>query len=213
MHWRKKRLYDSNLYLILDREVNSYQELFDIGKKAVALGVGIVQLRDKKGTAKDILDFSKNILKITKGRCLYVINDRVDLAFLVGADGVHLGQDDIDIKNARKVLHKDQLIGVSCQNLDHLKKAQSNKADYIGFGSIFKTQTKPGRNPMDQKILRKTVRSKIPVFAIGGIDLNNIEDVMALGVRRVAVCRAICRAKDVPLAIKNFSKTVNRKSR
>ncbi len=198
MRSNKRCLSDAKLYLILDTQVNSYEQLLDILKKSIRGGVDIVQLRDKSGTARDILDFSKKALKIVGQKTPFIINDRVDLALLAGASGVHLGQDDIAIDLARRMLGNSKIIGISCQNLEHARRAQKDGADYIGFGSVFKTQTKPGRSPMDLEILKKVVREiKVPVFAIGGINSGNIELLRKIGVERVAVCREICLAKDV----------------
>jgi thiamine-phosphate diphosphorylase len=204
MHWRKKRLLNSKLYLILDREVNTYPELMDIARRATAAGIDIMQLRDKKGSARNILEFSQKALKIIKGRSLYIINDRVDLALLSGSDGVHLGQDDVSIDSARKILNKDQLVGVSCQTPVHIKKAVRDGADYLGFGSIYKTKTKPDRHPMNKKYLLSVLKSDVPVFAIGGISLKNIDELTSLGIRRVAVCRAICESNNIEKSVKDF---------
>lgn len=205
MNWSARLLRDSNLYLILDREVNGYDELFEIARQAFAGGVRVMQLRDKKGLAKDIVQFSKKILKFFKNRIVYIVNDRVDLALAAGAHGVHLGQDDLSIAAARKMVGQKAVIGASCQSFSHAKKAEVQGADYIGFGSVFKTLTKPGRRPTDLSILSEAVREiGIPVFAIGGINLDNVRKLNARGVQRVAVCRAICNAGDVKRATKSF---------
>jgi len=206
---KEKLFKNSNFYLILDREVNSYPQLFNIAVTAVKNGVGIIQLRDKKGSADEILKFSAKIKKATGKRALYIVNDRVDLSLVSCADGVHLGQDDLPIFVARKILGKKAVIGVSCQTLAQAITAQKEGADYIGFGSVFKTKTKPQRSPMDLKLLRRVVRGvQIPVFAIGGIDLNNIAVLSRLGVRRVAVCRAICCARNVAEAASSFKRAL-----
>ena len=198
MRSNKECLESARLYLILDTQVNSYPELLDILKKSIRGGVDIVQLRDKAGSAKDILAFSKKAKKIIGNKVPYIINDRVDLAVVADASGVHLGQNDIPFEHARRIMGKRAIIGISCQNLQHARKAQREGADYIGFGSVFKTKTKPGRSPMDVEYLKKVVREiKVPVFAIGGIAQDNIGLLRQMGVERVAVCREICLAKDV----------------
>ena len=204
---KSKCLRESKLYLILDAQVNSHSELLDILKKSVQGGVDIVQLRDKCGSARDILDFSRKALKITAGKVPYIINDRVDLAIMADADGVHLGQEDIPIALARRMMKPDAIIGVSCQTLAQAKAAQNDGADYIGFGSVFKTQTKPGRSAMDLKLLASVARKvSIPMFAIGGISRANIETLLPLGVSRVAICRDICESKDVKNAVQETKK-------
>lgn len=204
---RSKKMYlnGSKLYLILDRQVNSYERLFEIAQQTIPAGVDIIQLRDKNGSAKEILSFSKRILKLTKNRVPYIINDRIDLAITGQACGVHLGQDDVPLKVARRLIGNRAVIGVSCQTFPQAQKAMKEGADYIGFGSVFKTLTKPSRSPMDGKLLVQIITNiKIPVFAIGGIDLTNIAQLNEIGVHRVAVCRAICESKNCERTVKNF---------
>jgi len=210
MHWKKKLLKNIRLYLILDAQVNSYEQLFEIAKRSVESGVDIVQLRDKFGTAKDILSFSKRMIEVTQGRVPLIINDRVDLTLECGADGVHLGQDDISISSARKMLGTQSIIGSSCQTFEQAQKAQKDGADYIGFGSVFKTLTKPQRNPMDLNLLKRISEEiEIPVFAIGGITLENIAGIQVLGINRFAVCRAICQANNVKETTKAFKEKMD----
>lgn len=210
MRSNRKCLASSKLYLILDAQVNTYTQLLEILKRSILCGVDIVQLRDKSGCARDILALAKEAKKIIKEQAPFIINDRVDLAHIADASGVHLGQDDIPINVARRMLGSKKIIGISCQNLEHALRAQKDGADYIGFGSVYKTQTKPGRSPMDLEVLRKVVREiKIPVFAIGGITSGNIRQLRKLGVERVAVCREICLAKNVSEATRNLKQGVH----
>jgi thiamine-phosphate pyrophosphorylase len=197
MRSNKRQLAGAKLYLILDTDVLDHGALLRVLKDSVRSGINIVQLRDKKGTSKEILGFCRKILKITRHQIPFIVNDRVDLAFLSGADGVHLGQEDIDCLEARKILGAGRLIGVSCQNFDHARKAQAQGADYIGFGSVFQTKTKPWRQAMDLSLLEKVIkRVKIPVFPIGGISRRNINQLISLGVKRAAICRDILLAED-----------------
>ena len=214
----REALNQAHLYLILDTEVQNYNSLLDIVQSAVCNGVGIVQLRDKGGSAKNILKFSEDLLKSINSFSLnrlipFIMNDRVDLALASRAAGVHLGQEDVPLSLARKMLGSHAIIGVSCQTFKQAQIAQHDGADYIGFGSVFKTKTKPERRPMDLKLLKEVVsRIKIPVFAIGGIQDENIPGLVRLGVNRIAVCRAICNAKNIPGAVRNLIETLNVKS-
>ena len=209
MRSKRMSLNDAKLYLILDRQVSSYERLFEIAQQAIPAGVDIIQLRDKSGSAKEILNFSKRILKLTKGRVPYIINDRIDLAITSGASGVHLGQDDVPVKLARRMMGPNALIGVSCQTFVQAQIAMKEGADYIGFGSVFKTLTKPDRHPMDIKLLKRIIKNiPIPVFAIGGIDLKNALQLNGIGVQRIAVCRAICKARDAERAVKSFKAAI-----
>ncbi len=196
--------------MILDRQVNDDGLLFEIAREAVFCGADIIQLRDKLGTARETLKCFKDIMRAVNGRVPVIINDRVDLAIVAGADGVHLGQDDVPVKDARRVLGARAIIGVSCQSYEHARQAQLEGADYIGFGSVFKTLTKPGRNPMDLDLLKKVVMEiPIPVFAIGGITSKNICVLRTVGVTHVAVCRAVCKARDIREAISDIKREIS----
>jgi len=199
---KRESLHKAGLYLVLDRQVNDDGRLLEIARESIRHGVDIIQLRDKLGKARDTLRCFKGILREVNGRVPVIMNDRVDLAIAAGADGVHLGQDDIPVKDARRMLGPKIMIGVSCQSYEHARQAQNEGADYIGFGSVFKTLTKPERNPMNLDLLKKVVREvSIPVFAIGGIAPENIAVLRGIGVKHFAVCRAICMAKNIEKAI------------
>lgn len=207
MRSNKTWLAEARLYLILDAQVNRYDELFEILKKSVRAGVDIVQLRHKNGSASDILNFTERALKITEKKIPFIVNDRLDLALISEASGVHLGQEDIPLLQARKLLGPRKIIGVSCQTLEQARLAERGGADYIGFGSVFKTQTKPGRSPMDLKLLEKVVHSiSIPIFAIGGVTSENAGQLLKLGVQRVAICREISLARDVSKAASQMAR-------
>ena len=203
----KSTLADAKIYLVLDRQVKDYDQLFEILKESVKGGIDVVQLRDKTGTSREILEFSRRALKYLRKRIPFIINDRVDLAFAARADGVHLGQDDLSIHSARKVLGSRAIIGISCQTLSHAIRAEKQGADYIGFGSVFKTLTKPDRRGMDLNVLSDVIRKiKIPLFAIGGVDLSNVKVLRRAGVQRVAITRAICLAGDIQKTVESFRK-------
>ena len=205
MRSNKKSLAHAKLYLILDAQVLDYDALLQVLKDSVRGGIDIVQLRDKNGSAKDILSFCEKALKITKRKVPFIVNDRADLGILSGADGLHVGQEDLDYLQARKLMGKGRIIGVSCQTLQQAVTAEAVGADYIGFGSVFESKTKPGRQAMELDLLQKVIiRIKIPVFPIGGISRGNVGQLMPLGVKRVAVCRDILLAKDVVGAVREF---------
>ncbi len=210
---KRKCLSGCNLYLILDAGVCSYDRLFEVLKAATLSGVDIVQLRDKVGFVKETLRFSKKSIAWLKGRIPFIVNDRVDIARISGACGVHLGQDDIPLAEARRLLGARAIIGVSCQNLTHVRRALRDGADYVGFGSVYRTLTKPGRSPMDQGELKKAVqfseREGLPFFAIGGITRGNLGQVKDNDVRRVAVCRDILLAGDIRRSVGEFCAALN----
>ncbi len=196
--------------MILDRQVNDDGRLFEIARESIRHGADIIQLRDKLGTARDTLKCFEGILRTVNGRVPVIMNDRVDLAIAARAAGVHLGQDDVPVKDARRILGTKAVIGVSCQNYEHARQAQNEGADYIGFGSVFKTLTKPARNPMSLDLLKKIAREiSIPVFAIGGITPENIPALRAIGVRHFAVCRAICMARSIREAVNDIKREIS----
>ncbi|MCB9757296.1 MAG: thiamine phosphate synthase [Candidatus Omnitrophica bacterium] len=202
---KKTILKRAKFYVVLDNSVADFKELLRVLKKTVDAGAGIIQLRSKDGSAREILAFCQKANAYVKGKALFIVNDRLDLALAGDCDGVHLGQHDLPLDQARKICGAGKMIGVSCQTLNQSLQAQKQGADYIGFGSVFTTKTKPERSPMNLKLLSEIGRKiKIPVFFIGGITLVNLDRVVEYGGRRVAVTRAICKAKDVKGTTKKF---------
>lgn len=210
MDWKKKLLARCRLYLILDAEVNSIPEMLGIARQAGGLGLGPLQLRDKRGDARDTLRASQELIKLAGPQVPMIINDRADICLAVNAIGVHVGQQDLPAGQVRKLIGPEKILGVSCQTYDQARRAESDGADYIGFGSVFATQTKPDREPMDLALLQKVVCDiGIPVYAIGGIDSGNIPALLDIGVTHFAVCRAICEADDMVLATRELLNVIN----
>lgn len=205
----KPSLAHARLYLVLDASVANGKRLFEILKLAADNGVDMVQLRDKNGGSRQIVEFASKAIKILRHRIPFILNDRADCALASGADGVHLGQEDLPLPAARKILGQKAIIGISCQTLEQAKAAERQGADYIGFGSVLPTLTKPGRKAMDLRLLTKVHHKiTIPVFAIGGITLTNLDSVLDRGVTRVAVTRAICLAENVGETVREFKARV-----
>ena len=159
----------------------------------------MVQLRDKISDTPSLLDAAgalRTILARTKTPL--IINDRLDIALIAGADGLHIGQSDVSLAIARRILGPDKIIGVSCATLPQALAAQKGGADYIGAGAVFRTPTKPEAKPLCRsQIIRMHRRLSIPLFVLGGITPRNLPGLVSMGLRRVAVCRGICRAKNV----------------
>lgn len=201
--WLKK----SRLYLVLDADVSSHEKMLRFAPVVVSAGVDVIQIRDKRGEARALVSLAREMIKRLKGRAPLIINDRIDVAWACGADGVHLGQDDLDPAVARKILGVKAIIGRSCQTLDHLRRAVKDGVDYVGFGSVFTTKTKPDRLPMDPDLLRRAAcTSSVPLFAIGGIDENRLLQLRAIGVQRVAVTRAVSSANDAAGAVRRLKR-------
>ena len=195
---KQKKLQDKKLYLVTDRAKFTNQDEF-LDKIASALKgeVQIIQLREKTANAKEFIGLARKVKELCHlYDALFIVNDRVDIAHIVGADGVHLGQDDIDIESARHMLGKDAIIGLSTHSPDQALKAVESGADYIGVGPVFETPTKPGRKSVGVEYIEWASKNvNIPWFAIGGINQDNVEEVIQAGASRVAVVRAIINAE------------------
>ncbi|HNW39690.1 MAG TPA: thiamine phosphate synthase [Candidatus Omnitrophota bacterium] len=160
--------------------------------------IGLIQLRDKFSSKAQVLKFALKLAKLLNStKTLFIVNDYPEIAAAAQADGVHLGQDDLSLKQAREILGKDKIIGISCHNLVQAQKAQRDGADYIGIGPVYSTATKPGCRPIGLKTIKELKgKIKIPYFAIGNINESNLAQVRSTGVSRLAVCRAILEAQD-----------------
>ena len=187
-------LKENDLYFITDQKEN----LMDILEEILIAGVKIIQLRFKSGTDKDHLREAIKIKNLCKRyNSLFIINDRVDIAIASNADGVHLGQDDLDLKTARKLLGYSKIIGISANNEIDISNAIKQGCDYIGIGPVFETKTKKDKNPIGiEKIKKLTKDLSIPWFAIGGIKTNNISYLKRNGSKKVALVSQLMNAED-----------------
>ena len=190
----KSIISENNLYLITDNREN----LLEIIEKILLGGVKIIQHRFKDGKDKDNLKKAIAINYLCKKyNSLFIVNDRVDIALASKADGVHLGQDDIDIKTARKLMGSSKIIGVSANNSADITYAIKNGCDYIGVGPVFQTLTKKNKEPLGiEKIKALTKDIQIPWFAIGGINKVNISSLKNHGINKVAVVSGLLNSKD-----------------
>lgn len=201
---------DFRLYVILDEEVlRSHGDIVDIveiARRAISGGADILQLRAKSSPDRQILKVGRAINNLAqKNKTLFLLNDRADLARIIDADGVHLGQEDLPIKDARSILGNNKILGISTHSVFQAQEAAKQGADYIAIGPIFVTTTKPKLTLLTPKIIAKIKdRIRIPFVAVGGINLNNLNQVLASGAQRVAVCKAIIEAKDVSHLTKEF---------
>jgi thiamine-phosphate pyrophosphorylase len=164
--------------------------------------VTFFQYRNKNGTRREIYETALRLERaIRTSGALFILNDHADIAAAVGADGVHLGQDDLPIAVARRILGPEALIGISTHSLEQARAAQTAGADYIGFGPIYQTRTKDAGEVQGLENLAAVAAAvSIPVIAIGGITVDTIGDVMRAGASGAAVIGAVCAAKDIPLA-------------
>lgn len=168
--------------------------LFELTFNVLKEGVRLVQYRDKGKTRRALYEEALKLRKLTRHfNAKLIINDHADIALAVNADGVHLGQDDLPVREARKVVG-DRMIGISTHNLEQARQAEADGADYIGFGPVFHTTTKDAGEPVGVDKLRVIKENiSIPVVAIGGINLGNMQTVVNAGADAAAVATAICR--------------------
>ncbi|MFA4989253.1 MAG: thiamine phosphate synthase [Candidatus Omnitrophota bacterium] len=206
MQLRRRRLQKSRLYALIDKATLK-EPGPALARKLAVSGADIIQLRDKHSSRASILKEALAISKSLKDKkTIFIVNDYPDVAKLSGSDGLHIGQSDIALKKARSILGKDRLIGVSCSNLEEALEAEKSGADYIGLGPVFKTPTKAGCKPIGLKSIKAlSQRIRIPVFAIGNITRDNLGKITSCGMKRIALCRALLKSRDMQKAAAYFS--------
>ncbi len=180
-------------------------------KEMIKAGIKIIQYREKYKSLKAKAKEAKSLAKICKDNgVIFIVNDHVDIALLVEADGVHVGQDDMDIEDVRKIVGEDMIIGVSTHCKEDAVNAEKSGADYIGVGPIFKTTTKD-RAPVGLEYLEFVVNNiKIPHIAIGGIKEHNIDKIIQAGATRVCLVSEIVGAKNIADKIKKLTDKINK---
>lgn len=193
---------DYTLYLVTDRELMSTAKLEDAVEQAILGGCTLIQLREKKCSSLEIYDIAKGIKKITdKYELPLIINDRIDIALAVDAAGVHIGQQDLPVAIARKLIGEDKILGVSVSNLEEAVKAYKDGADYLGVGAMFTTNTKSDASltTMEElKQIRKNV--SLPIVVIGGINKATIDKFKGIDIDGFAVVSAIISQPDIRAA-------------
>ena len=192
-------------YFITDRKLSTKNDL-DAVSEAISGGAALVQYREKDLTTKEMMEKAKEIRVITGGRALLIINDRVDIALAVGADGVHLGIDDMSIEDARALLGRKKIIGATVHDVEEAVDAEAQGADYVGVSPIFATTTKKDAGvPSGPELIKEIKESvDIPVAAIGGISEKNVDSVIEAGADMVCAISATVTKKDIKSAVKYF---------
>lgn len=203
----------SGLYLITDQYIVKGLSHIQIAEKALLGGVKFIQYREKQLSKRESYKIALQLKEITKKfNATLIINDDIDIAMAVDADGVHLGQEDFPVQAARKILGDDKIIGLSTHSFKDAEEAQGSGADYIAIGPIFRSTTKDVREPLGADIIKEIRKiSRLPVIAIGGINENNIEDIMKTGADGTAVISAIIAKEDITGAVKEFIRRVGDK--
>lgn len=188
---------DYSLYLVTNSDNKTNTQFLKIIEESIKGGVSLVQLREKTKSTLDFYNLARDVKKITTEYGVpLIINDRIDIALSVDADGVHIGQDDMPMTIAREILG-DKIIGVSASNLDEALKAEEDGADYLGVGAIYTTNTKNDAKSVsidELKIISKTVN--IPVVAIGGINHNNANELINTQINGISVVSAIMNSEN-----------------
>ena len=199
---RYQQLLRSQLYLVTSGRDN----LLGVVEAALQGGLTLVQYRDKTSDDAVKLDNVRKLCELChRYDALLIVNDRVDLAIAADADGVHLGQQDLPVAEARKLLGPGRTIGRSTTNAEEMQRAIEEGADYIGVGPVYSTPTKPDKQAAGLDYVRyAAAKSPIPWFAIGGIDINNLDQVLNAGASRVAVVRSIMEAEQPTLVTQFF---------
>jgi thiamine-phosphate pyrophosphorylase len=179
----------------------------EITEHSLRSGVKWIQYRDKNSSRIEIYEHALKLRKLTNEfKTVFIVNDHVDIALAVQADGVHLGQEDLPLQEARKILTSKKIIGISTHSLEQAINAEKQGADYIGFGPIFHTKTKDAGEPKGTQMLKEVKQIiKIPVVAIGGINVDNLNSVLDSGADAVAVASAITNG-DISQNISEFFK-------
>ena len=203
---------DLSLYLVTDRDLSLGRSLEEVVSEAVAGGVTVVQLREKDASTGEFVELARRMMDMLNPLGVpLIINDRVDVALAVDADGVHIGQSDMKYEDARRLLGPDKIIGLSVESFEDIEAANALDVDYVGISPVYGTPTKTDTaEPFGLEGLRKAVAmSEHPTVAIGGMNAKTIGEVIAAGADGVAVVSAICSAEDVKEATTELKSIVD----
>ncbi|WP_405264472.1 thiamine phosphate synthase [Methanobrevibacter sp.] len=201
---------DLSLYLVTDKS-DDIEKFLKTIEEAIKGGVSVVQIREKTADTLDFYNLALNVKKITeKYDVPLIINDRVDVALAIDADGVHVGQSDMPCDVTRALVGSDKIVGVSAATIEEARKAESDGADYIGTGAVFPTATKDDAPKITKNDLKEIVESiNIPVVAIGGITLNNAHELNDTGIAGLSVVSAIMSSENPKKSSEELLKIFN----
>jgi thiamine-phosphate pyrophosphorylase len=197
---------DPSLYVVLDRAAARGRDLVELLALALAGGSRMIQLREKEWPSGRVLPLAEKLrAACAAAGATFIVNDRVDLALAVGADGVHLGQDDLPARAARPLLRPGMILGVSTHSVEQARAAQADGADYVAVGSMFATTSKADFQLVGPDLMRKLRGEiRVPLVGIGGITPDNVSEVIQAGADGVAVISAVCAAPDPKAAAARF---------
>ncbi len=205
-----------HLHVLTDETVQNRFSHVELAERAIAGGADTIQFREKRKGARELIDIAQAVLRMCRERgVLLIVNDRVDVALAVDADGVHLGQNDLPITVARELLGPDKIVGGTASTLDDAIAVQNNGADYLGFGHIYHTSSKrKSGDPRGPDALREICKAlTVPVVAIGGIEEENFRAVLDAGAWGIAVIASVCAAPDPARAARALRTGIDEKFR
>ena len=196
---KEKLKKDLKLYLVTDSLILKDRDFYKCVEDAIKSGVTMVQLREKNISGREFLEKAIKLRQLTrKYNTTFIINDRIDIAMIVDADGVHIGQSDIDAISARKLLGEDKIIGISARNLDEARIAKENGADYLGIGAMFSTSTKEDAKLVSFDTLEEIIKEiNLPFVLIGGITLDNVSELKKFNPDGYALVSGILGADNI----------------
>jgi len=203
------RFNDFDFYFITDSNL-SKKGIFSDVDNALKAGCKIIQYREKNKDFNTMIDEAKSLKKKCKNKAIFLINDYLDIALAVDADGIHIGKTDVSFKDVKKLLGNKKIIGISVDNIEEAKAAEFAGADYVGLGPIFQTTTKKDAGKIIGIEMLKNVRKNIiiPIVAIGGISKKNVADVIKNGADAAAAISAVVNSDDVYREVNDFIRII-----
>ena len=206
---------DYSLYLVTDSTGFEENEFLNKIEEACKYGITLLQLREKEKCGRDFLNLAFKVKKITdKYNIPLIINDRIDISMAVDAAGVHVGQSDINVKYARKLLGNNKIIGATTKTVEEAKQAVKEGADYLGVGAIYETTTKVKTKITSIKTLNEICNSvNIPIIAIGGLNEENLSVLKESKISGIAVVSAIMKSKDIKKSVENLKSIIKKEEK
>ena len=207
--YKQKSKIDYSLYLVTDRNCLNGKNLFESVDNAIKGGVTVVQLREKLASSREFYTVGMKLKEITKYYNVpLIINDRVDIALALDADGVHVGQDDLDAEMVRKLIGNNKIVGVSTKTIEQALQAKHSGVDYLGVGAVFPTRTKQDTSELSFDEISCICKAvDIPVLGIGGISQENVAKLNKIGLEGICVVSAILSNQDCKLAASNLKQS------
>ncbi len=202
---KKDLLHEIRLYVLISSNIST-KSVKETARLVIDGGANAIQLREKLISDSEFISLASEVREISAKRgSLLIINDRVHVARKINADGVHLGQQDMSVLEARDIIGNEKIIGVSTHSIIQAKQAQKDGADYIAIGPVYSTKTKGHEPSIGLEVIQEVSGAvNIPIIAIGAINLENLDEVLKAGASRVAVCSAIIGSKDIYSSTKQY---------